>query len=105
MSTTDEIEDTLAQLSFVQWDRYVGTGNGEVHVYGWIDRPDKYKDFVLVTFYDDGISFITSSGKYSNMISKLLFGEGDEHVPCKRVEDFYQVPNVIRLKKHHEKSY
>lgn len=81
------IKETLDKLSFVKWDRYIDLGN-YLEIYGWIDRDDDYKDFVLLEFNlktKEGYCLATSSSKYSKEISKLL-DEEDEHIDCVSVK-------------------
>jgi len=93
----------LRALSFVQWDRFTG---GEwspdinyVQVYGWIDRADDHKDFVLIIQWDNGERFFaTSSAKYTEAISKALFDKPAGHNECQRVEDYLDIPNMVTVK-------
>lgn len=97
-----KIEKILKKLSFVKWDRYTETDDGEwqtIDLYGWIDREDSYKDFVVLE-YDiprDEFYYWTSSSKYSEELNKVA-REGMEHLKCKRIEEFSSLPNVIKLK-------
>ena len=86
------IENVLAKLSFINWDRYFGEGNN-LTFFGWIDRKDKYKDFVVLDFSGENIWFATSSKKYSREIADIL---NQTHSVCKRVEHFCDLPNVIK---------
>lgn len=90
------IINILKKLYFVNWDRYFGEGEN-LTFYGWIDRDDNYKDFVFIEFNEgDYITHGTSSSKYSKKIAEIL---GTDHSDCKRVEDFCNIPNVIKLSK------
>lgn len=100
------IEAKLELLDFVEWDRFTEYDHPErgrvVDVYGWIGREDEYKDFLTVTFDPDVQqihTFTTSSDEYTEEITRLLYGEvnPDTHVPCKRVEDRYDVDNCVKL--------
>ena len=98
------IEPILRRFrKFVVWDRFSvwrDKDGGGIGVYGWIERPrDGYKDFVALYFFKDGtVSYDTSSTRYSLTIFKMLNGgQGYGHSRCKRVEDYFDVPNVIRL--------
>lgn len=94
------IQGVLEKLSFVQWDRFSGNGDYAA-VYGWIDREtDSYKDFVILIFFSSGgVEFHTSSSKYSLEIHKILNGEYDGgHNDCERVEKFFNIPNMVKLK-------
>lgn len=111
MTTTKQIpqwcEDQLAKLDMVDWDRFT-VGQDPKHgltisVYGWIDREDEFKDFVIVVFYpesgDDGLQFYTtSSDEWTAEIHERLFGvEPESHNDCKRVENYMDIPNAIEL--------
>lgn len=90
------IANVLRKLYFVNWDRYFG--EQDLTFFGWIDREkDNYKDFVTVTFNDDGkslgISYATSSVEWTKEIAEIL---NCEHFPCNRVEYFCDLPNIIK---------
>jgi len=97
------IEPILRRFKFVVWDRFSvwrDKEGGGIGVYGWIKRPqDSYQDFIALYFFKDGtISYDTSSAKYSLTIFKILNGgRGYGHSRCKRVEDYFDVKNTIRL--------
>ena len=90
----------LRNLDFVQWDRYTESKE-HITLFGWIKREDKHEDFVIITYWPDkndinySFSWKTSSKKYSEIISRIL---NTDHVPCKRIEDDFNIPNVIKLK-------
>ena len=86
------IEKVLKDLYFVNWDRYFGDEKC-LTFFGWINREDKYKDFVVLDFYGKEISFATSSKKFSSEIADILH---QEHSECKRVEYFTSIENVIK---------
>ena len=101
----------MTDLPFVDWDR--GTewkfqdGLKGITIYGWIEREkDQYKDFVLVKVFEKEekdkaeIAFATSSQKYSEEIFKRLYPDAslEEHNECFRLEDRFNVPNLIRLR-------
>jgi len=97
------MQDELEALDFVMWDRFTtgewSEGLTYTTVYGWIDRDDSYKDFVMVTFWDDGGRwFTTSSEEYTIDIHQSLFDEPpEEHNDCQRVEDKAEIANVVEL--------
>lgn len=98
------IESKLSALDMVQWDRYAaGDWYGEqphFTVYGWIDRQDEYKDFVVVIFWpeNENFYFTTSSEEYTQEIYRRLVGEEPEkHNDCQRVEHTFDVENAIEL--------
>ena len=98
----DWIANLLEALPFVEWDRFtIGEMNDTqfVDVYGWIDRDGDYKDFVWSRFWpsNEVVEFTTSSDEYSQEISETWFGDADDHNPCRRVEDVFDVPNAIEL--------
>ena len=92
--TKEVMEKVLKKLDFVNWDRYFGEGN-KLTFFGWIDREDNKKDFIVVDFSVKPIWFATSSKKYSKEIADIL---NQEHSDCKRVEYFCDLKNVIKLK-------
>jgi hypothetical protein len=92
----------LVKTEFVTWDRFIVSerqGHTLVDVYGWIDRDDDYKDFVWVRFWPDNETFeyTTSSDEYSKRLGEIWFGESNEHSPCQRVEDTFDIPNRVEL--------
>lgn len=91
----DWIVSVLTKLTFVYWDRYFEYSEG-ISFYGWIDRNDNYKDFVVLDFIEGQISYSTSSDKYSKKIADIL---NQEHSPCQRVEYFCDIKNMIKLEK------
>ena len=93
----DVIVNVLKKLHFVNWDRYFG--ENVLTFFGWIDRKDNYKDFVTLdfdfTFWEEcSISYTTSSKDYTKAIAKIL---NSTHSDCKRVEDFCDIENTIKL--------
>lgn len=115
MTLTEEqlnniVEDVMTDLPFVDWDRaieWIYEGRKCMRIYGWIERDnDEYKDFVLIGIYEmedvekADIEFIgTSSEQYSEEIFKRLFPDADldEHNECIRLENRFDVENVIVL--------
>lgn len=99
----DWIESQLSALSLVEWDRFtIGDWNGtqSVSAYGWIDREDEYKDFVLIIFWaeNEELYYISSSDEYTVEIHQTLFDESpEEHNDCRRVEHTFDVENAIEL--------
>lgn len=95
------IENTLKKLPFVSWDRYIedkDKKNNLIEVYGWIERDNNYKDFVLLEFdlNKKQVYFIaTSSDRYSKEIAEIL---NSPHPGCIRVEDNFDVLNSIKIK-------
>jgi len=93
------IQKILSKLDFVMWDRYFG----EIRCltfFGWINREeDSYKDFVTITFNDEGNAFLidyaTSSKKYTEKIAEIL---NCTHSSCSRIEYFCDLKNVIKEK-------
>lgn len=109
----DWIETQLAKPEFVTWDRYVVQDNPwfadsnqfNVTVYGWIARDDAHEDFVTVRFHPEHeprwFEYTTSSEKYTNEFARVWFdvepAENDGHAGCRRVEDVFELDNVIEL--------
>lgn len=99
MSINDLIvRNTLKKLPFVKWDRWVETPMG-IQVYGWIERKDSYKDFVLISFESTLYWFTTSSALRTKEISELLGMDGKEHKSCNRIQDasWSKDVNCIRI--------
>ena len=93
-------EKILNLFPEVTWDRYAGDYDNFV-IYGWIDRDDQYKDFLVMEFEEgQATSFTTSSAKYSKDFSERL-GWQEFHSDCKRVENIFQ--NVKSIKINNEK--
>ena len=96
------IIDVLRSLDFVKWDRYFGENNCYTF-FGWIDRDDSYKDFVVLDIELDKIrkglliGFSTSSKKYSKRIADIL---RCGHLDCIRIEHFCDLGNIIKEKKN-----
>jgi hypothetical protein len=82
------IESVLNDFPEVAWDRFTFR-HGQITVFGWIDREDSYKDFMLVRFVDDSVWFVTSSAKYSAEFSAR--SGGSTHTQCQRVEGVLNV--------------
>ena len=87
----------------MKFDRFtVGEWNGEqsVSVYGWIEREDDYKDFLLIIFWPEREEFyhVTSSAERTEDIYRALVGDDmDEHNECRRVEDSFNVDNAVTM--------
>lgn len=101
-TVSDCVTEVLNRLPFVLWDRLSGE-NDHFSVYGWIDREDAYKDFVLVEFwvtekpdkYNVSWNYDTSSAEYSKEIGELL--EIDGHFECQRVEDLFTAVRSTKI--------
>lgn len=92
-------EHHLESLPFVQWDRFIPFDDG-ISVYGWIDREDDYKDFLIIHFYpaDRRLWWQTSSAERHDEIYEILHGEETENGnTCQRVEGRFDIENVIEL--------
>ena len=103
----DWIAEVLGRVEFVEWDRFTLNemdGYQFVDVYGWIDRDDDYKDFVWSRFWPETetVEYTTSSDDYSREIQRIWFGEDSlgDHNPCRRVENTFDVSNVVELDEH-----
>lgn len=88
------ITETLNKFPEVKWDRF----GGDLHalgIYGWIDREDGKRDFILIAFMDGvATSMGTSSAKFSAVFADRL---DLTHGPCNRVEDHFKNVNAIKL--------
>ena len=96
------VEKVLATLPFVLWDRFTrGDWDGApLIIYGWIERElDAYKDYVQLELQEDGTVYAvtTSSAKYSKEITKILFGDDEDHNDCVRVQEWFEIPNSIKI--------
>jgi hypothetical protein len=104
------VEDVMTDLSFVDWDRgteWVYEGRKCMRIYRLIElAKDQYKDFVLIGIYEmedverADIEFLgTSSKEYSEEIFQRLFPDTslDEHNECFRLENRFDVENLIEL--------
>ena len=92
------IEELLESFDYVAWDRFV-EGKERISIYGWIDRKDAYKDFIvlLINKNTGSCSYVTSSVKYHFEIEKSMCLP--EKAPnCQRVEDKWKIKNSIKLK-------
>lgn len=108
----------MTDLPFVDWDRaieWIYENRKCMNIYGWIEREnDQYKDFVLLGFYEKEdveeaeVTFHgTSSSKYGEEIYKRLFPEDDVvemHNECFRLEDRFDVENLVKIQKKGEVS-
>lgn len=91
------IEEKLEELEFVSWDRLYQWEQGLV-VYGWIEREeDSYKDFLVIEFEKQTgivVRWDTSSAQFHDIIAQVL---DTEAIECERVEDFFNLENMIEL--------
>lgn len=96
-ATHSRMVEAIRALHFVEWDRGVPATVGDdtqVTAYGWVARKDGKRDFVLLETWDSwhGVSFTTSSAKWSKEISRVLYGsavEGETHNDCVRVKELF----------------
>lgn len=95
--TKEEILKLLEKFTFVMWDRFTEE-DGFYVFYGWIERKDKYKDFLVITIDGEFTWFCTSSAKYSNLIDKILSFPtvSKQHNKCIRVESKFEIKNSIK---------
>jgi len=94
MEEITKLTDTLKQLAEnfpIEWDRFTQDESNNFHcVYGWINRSDGQRDFILIEYWSDcpdNVWYCTSSAKYSAEISKLMYGETTNHNQCQKVEN------------------
>lgn len=81
----------VAEKIPVIWDRYTNSGT-HYYVYGWIERTDGKRDFVVLEMEQDSealraIDFVTSSAKYSREIMKILFITDAGHTDCQLISE------------------
>ena len=99
----------LSRLNFVKWDRFTYDDGGErqwLLAYGWIDRKEgNYKDFIVVDYCPEvrEMHLVQTSSPDSEKILIQIdginnFGKPTPHNRGKRIEDFFQIPNCVRLK-------
>ncbi len=86
----DFLTDLAAKVPIV-WDRYTNAGT-HYYVYGWIERSDGKRDFVVVEMEQNSedlrcLDFVTSSAKYSREIMKFMFITDAGHKDCIKYED------------------
>lgn len=100
------IAEQLGTASIVEWDRFIvedHDGTQRVEVYGWINRDDDYKDFVIVRFWPENEEFgyTTSSDEWTEWLYNEWFDHDDlsGHNECRRVEHAFDVENVVELTK------
>lgn len=88
----------LAKIVPIEWDRFVvteDTVDKDWDIYGWIERKDGQRDFVLLSLYldsENGIKkirggFVTSSAKYSKVIYKYFHGNVKGHNNCQKITE------------------
>jgi hypothetical protein len=90
---TRELLLEMAKAFPITWDRFTHQVNVGFSVYGWIPRSDGQRDFVLLETMilnsgEYGRSFVTSSAKYSEAISRWLGFE--DHSTCRLVEELLE---------------
>lgn len=72
----------------IEWDRFIEQDKDTLSVYGWIQRTDNKRDFVLLGVNVFGITLTTSSAKYSKLMSeKLNLGNPSTHTNCIKVSE------------------
>lgn len=95
----DVVEEILNRMPEVTWDRWVGELENKqgVGVFGWIERDDGKRDFVMLRIDADGCWMIlTSSAKYSADFALRVGFEGP-HGNCKRVEEHFHSVKSVKL--------
>jgi len=85
----------LEKLPEVNWDRMTDT-----MIFGWVEREDEYKDFVVFAYSLFELRYFTSSPKMHAIIEKRLGFDEKKRLPCRRVEQVFPgLSNCVRLKK------
>jgi len=88
--------NVIAEQFPVKWDRWTKSDQETPYfcVYGWIARKDGQRDFLVVEMWEDQeineAYFVTSSAKYSAMISELITGTKGDHNPCIKIEELFK---------------
>ena len=99
-NTKLRLKSWLHRFPFVKWDRFIDLGYA-YSIYGWIEREDSYKDFLVLEFSKKEqkiIHWISSSVIYDNKITSILGNRNNlDNVECERVEKYIDLPNVIKL--------
>ena len=90
------INKILKKFPEVKWDRFVTTHKGNYVFYGWILRPNKPRDFFILSFAPEGgyLYHATSSTKFSKIFHDRLGFK--KHNACKRVELHFKKLNCLR---------
>jgi hypothetical protein len=93
------IERQLNLLPEVTWDRWAGELD-EMVIFGWVERADDKRDFVMLRFKDNALNlFSTSSAKHSREFANRLGFDTTSHKECKRVEWVFKNVKTVRMPK------
>lgn len=94
-----QIANALNTFPEVTWDRYT-QDDYELIAYGWIERDDAYKDFMLIVvdLVDFTFWYTTSSAKYSQAFHNRINDNPKQHSKCRRVESMFPTVKAVRLK-------
>lgn len=95
------IEEKLERFPFVNWDRYIyDKETNSYSFYGWIDREDSYKDFIVLNYsaVDGDWDVTTSSAEKHNEIMEVLNLKPEDTNTCIRIEKSFDIINMIKLK-------
>ena len=78
------MREVMALFPEVEWDRYAGGPLG-ASTFGWIQRPEGQRDFLVIRF-EHGVvtSFTTSSAKHSASIARRL---DFTHSDCRKASE------------------
>jgi hypothetical protein len=108
------IAQTLNKLPFVNWDRASFLVPPHIRknrergfwlvVFGWIEREDAYKDFIVVDFEIGEHGKLAgvlscSSKQYSEEATKTIMGEKVQHNSCFRAENIGGILNCVKIGK------
>lgn len=88
-----QMQSLMQDYPEVKWDRFTES-DSHCTMFGWLDRTDGQRDFMVIVLEGDTAWYVTSSAKHSKEFSERS-GDGD-HKPCQLVEDFF--PNVRTLR-------
>lgn len=94
----ENMEWWLNRFEFVTWDRFVESKH-HIQFYGWIDREDNYKDFILLIFTQQTGKvdyFVSSSHARHDQILEIL-GKQINNFPCQRVEGSFKILHKVMI--------
>jgi len=96
-SYVPKITNWLNKLPVVRWDR-ISQKVGHIYAFGWIDREDEYKDFIVIDFVNgEPVDYVSSDIKY-NLEHRRILGLFTQK--CQRIEKcFPDVKNSIKLER------
>lgn len=92
----ETVERILNLFPEVTWDRFTGSLDSDIGVFGWIARPDGKFDFIMLMIDKHGVWFCsTSSAEHSKDFSGRLGFTA--HRDCQRVEHTFSNVNSVKI--------